>query len=218
MLFRSHLEAIRERLVHLVPEILFLPANVDHVGRAVPNAAAAGLKLTERGHIPVNERLETKVPGIFALGDITGGPAFTHIAYDDYRILRDNLLHGGNATTRGRQVPYCLFTDPQLGRVGLTEAQARKQGYSVRVAKLPMTHVARALEMDETRGFMKAVVDSDTDQILGCAILGVEGGEIMSVLQMAMIGKLPYTAVKEGIFAHPTLAESLNNLFMAMDA
>jgi pyruvate/2-oxoglutarate dehydrogenase complex dihydrolipoamide dehydrogenase (E3) component len=115
-------------------------------------------------------------------------------------------------------VPYALFIDPQLGRVGLTEAQARAQGRNIRVAKMPMTRVARALEVDETRGFMKAIVDAHTNQIIGAAILGIEGGEIMSALEIAMMGKLPYTALRDGTFAHPTLAESLNNLFTAIDS
>lgn len=182
------------------------------------NLDAAGVKTDRAGFIQVNEKLETGLPGIYALGDIKGGPAFTHISYDDYRILRDNLLHGGRATTQGRLVPYTVFIDPQLGRVGLTETEARRQGLKVRMAKLPMTHVARAIEMSETRGFMKAVVDADSGQILGCAVLGVEGGEVMSALQVAMMGHLPYGAIKEAIFAHPVLAESLNNLFLAMDA
>ncbi len=178
---------------------------------------AAGIRVDERGYISVNERLETNVPGVYCLGDANGGPAFTHISYDDYRIIRDNLLEEADATTKGRFVPYTVFIDPELGRVGLTEEQAKSQGINVRVAKLPMTRVARALESDETRGFMKALVDPESRQILGCAILGVHGGEVMSVLQVAMMGKLPYTAIKEGTFAHPTLAESLNNLFMTLD-
>jgi pyruvate/2-oxoglutarate dehydrogenase complex dihydrolipoamide dehydrogenase (E3) component len=177
---------------------------------------AAGVRTDERGFIPVDERLETNVPGIYALGDVTGGPAFTHISYDDYRILRTNLIEGGHATTTGRLVPYTVFIDPQLGRVGLTEQEARAGGRDIRVAKLPMDHVARALEVEETRGFMKAIVDAGTDQILGVAILGIEGGEIMSALQIAMMGKLPYTALRDAIFAHPTLCESLNNLFMSL--
>ena len=152
-----------------------------------------------------------------ALGDVKGGPAFTHISYDDFRILRTNLLHGGNATTKDRLVPYTVFIDPQLGRVGLTEEAAQAQGRAYCVAKLPMNHVARAMEVNETRGFMKAIIDAETDQILGVAILGLEGGEIMSVLQMAMLGRVPSTAIRDGVFAHPTLAESLNNLFMALD-
>ncbi len=181
------------------------------------NLAAAGIQTDKRGFIPVNERLETSVPGIYALGDINGGPAFTHISYDDFRIIRTNLLEGGNATTTGRLVPYAVFIDPQLGRVGLSEREARAQGRNIRVAKLPMSYLARTLEVDETRGFMKAVVDADTGQILGAAVLGIEGGEIMTILQMAMMGQVPYTVLRDAVFAHPTLAESLNNLFMSLD-
>ncbi|MDQ2786913.1 MAG: mercuric reductase [Chloroflexota bacterium] len=179
--------------------------------------AAAGVTMDKRGYIPVNERLETNVPGIYALGDVNGGPAFTHISYNDFIILRTNLLHGGSETTAGRLVPNTVFIDPQLGRVGLNEREARAQGTKIRVAKLPMTSVARAEETDETRGFMKAVVDAESGQILGCAILGVEGGEIMSVIQMAMMGHLPYTVLKNAVLAHPTLAESLNNLFSTLE-
>ena len=139
------------------------------------------------------------------------------ILYDDYRIVRNNLLRGGQSTTRDRPVPYTVYIDPQLGRIGLTEQEARAQGRKIRVAKLPMTSVARAIEVDETRGFMKAVVDAETNQILGAAVLGVEGGEVMGAIEMAMMGKLPYTALRDGVFAHPTLIESLNNLFLAMD-
>jgi pyruvate/2-oxoglutarate dehydrogenase complex dihydrolipoamide dehydrogenase (E3) component len=179
--------------------------------------SAADVKTDDHGFIQVNDRLETTAEGIYALGDIKGGPAFTHISYDDFRIIRTNLLEGKTASTKGRQVPYCVFIDPQLGRVGMSENEARAQGRKFRVAKLPMTSVARALEVDETRGFMKALVDADTSQILGAAVLGLEGGEVMSVLETAMMGKLPYTALRDATYAHPTLAESLNNLFMAMD-
>jgi pyruvate/2-oxoglutarate dehydrogenase complex dihydrolipoamide dehydrogenase (E3) component len=184
----------------------------------VPNSdtlgfAAAGIATDNRGFIKVNGKLETNVDGVYALGDIKGGPAFTHISYDDFRILRTNLIEKGSATTEGRLVPYTLFIDPQLGRVGLSETEARAQGKKIRVVKMPMNYVARALEIDETRGFMKAVIDADHNQILGAAVLGVEGGEIVSQLELAMMGKLPYTALRDGIFAHPTLAESLNNLF-----
>ncbi|MBA2680762.1 MAG: mercuric reductase [Ktedonobacteraceae bacterium] len=180
------------------------------------NLDSVGVKVDKKGFIQVNERLETGVPGIFAIGDVKGGPAFTHISYDDFRILRTNLLEKGNATTKDRMVPYTVFLDPQLGRVGLSETEARAQGHNIQVAKIPMNYVARAIEMDETRGFMKAVVDADSGQILGCAILGIEGGEIMTILQVAMMGKVPYTALRDGTFAHPTLAESLNNLFTGL--
>jgi pyruvate/2-oxoglutarate dehydrogenase complex dihydrolipoamide dehydrogenase (E3) component len=181
------------------------------------NLAAAGVQVDKRGFIQVNERLETNVPGIYVLGDVKGGPAFTHISYDDFRIIRTNLLEGGNATIRDRLVPYTVFIDPQLGRVGLTETEARAQGRNIKVATMPMNYVARALETDEPRGFMKAVVDASNGQILGCAVLGIEGGEIMAILQMAMMGKVPYPVLRDAVFAHPTLAESLNNLFATLD-
>jgi len=181
------------------------------------NLDAAGIQTDKRGSIQVNERLETNVPGIYALGDVKGGPAFTHISYDDFRIIRTNLLENGKASTRERLVPYTVFIDPQLGRVGMSETEARAHGHNIKVAKMPMNYVARALEVDESRGFMKAVVDAGTGQILGCAVLGIEGGEIMAVLQMAMMGKVPYTVLRDAVFAHPTLAESLNNLFSTLD-
>jgi pyruvate/2-oxoglutarate dehydrogenase complex dihydrolipoamide dehydrogenase (E3) component len=177
------------------------------------NVSAAGIATDEQGFIKVNAKLETNVEGVYALGDIKGGPAFTHISYDDFRILRTNVLEKGNATTENRFVPYTVFIDPQLGRVGLSESEARVQGKKFRIAKMPMSYVARALEVDETRGFMKAIVDAESDQILGAAILGLEGGEIMSMLEVAMMGRLPYTALRDATLSHPTLAESLNNLF-----
>jgi pyruvate/2-oxoglutarate dehydrogenase complex dihydrolipoamide dehydrogenase (E3) component len=184
----------------------------------VPNTeklklSAAGVATDDHGFIKANHKLETNVEGIYAIGDIKGGPAFTHISYDDFRILRTNLLEKGNASTEGRLVPYTVFIDPQLGRVGVTEGEARAQNKKIRVAKMPMTYVARALEVAESRGFMKVLVDAETNQILGAAILGVEGGEIMSLVELAMMGKLPYTVLRDAVFAHPTLAESLNNLF-----
>jgi len=181
------------------------------------NLGAAGVETTDQGHVRVDDRLATTADGVFALGDVTGGPAFTHVSYDDYRVLCDHWLHDGDRTTDDRLVSYTLFTDPQLGRVGLTEAQARERGLDVTVAQMPMTHVARALEVDETRGLMKAVIDSETNQLLGAAILGIEGGEVMSVLQTAMMGNLPVGRLQSAPFAHPTLAESLNNLFAGLD-
>jgi pyruvate/2-oxoglutarate dehydrogenase complex dihydrolipoamide dehydrogenase (E3) component len=179
------------------------------------NLDATGVQTDKRGFIQVNERLETNVPGIYALGDMKGGPAFTHVARDNARIIRTNLLEQGNASIRGRLVPYTVFIDPQLGRIGLSETDARAKGRNIRVATMPMKSVNRALELGEPRGFMKAVVDADTGQILGAAVLGIEGGEIMAILEVAMMGKVPYTVLRDGVFAHPTLAESLNNLFSA---
>lgn len=191
------------------------------VGR-VPNTDGldldrAGVEVDSRGFIRVNERLETSAPGIFALGDVKGGPAFTHIAYDDYRILRANLLEGGRRTVGDRPVPYTVFIDPQLGRVGLSEQEAQERGLHYKVARIPMSWVARALEVDESRGFIKALVEEDGGRILGCAVLGIEGGELMTVLQVAMMGGLPYTALRDGVFAHPTLSEGLNTLFGSLE-
>ena len=190
--------------------LLVAPGRVPNVESL--NLAAAGVATDSKGFIRVNEFLETNVPGIYAMGDVKGGPAFTHISYDDFRILKTNLIDGGNTSILGRLVPYTVFIDPQLGRVGLTETEARAQGLNVRVAKMPMTYVARALEVDESRGFMKVIIDAASGRIVGCAILGIEGGEIMSMVQIAMMGNLTDTQLRNAIFAHPTLAESLNNL------
>jgi pyruvate/2-oxoglutarate dehydrogenase complex dihydrolipoamide dehydrogenase (E3) component len=179
------------------------------------NLAAAGVEVDRRGHVVVDERLATSAPGIFAVGDVKGGPAFTHISYDDHRILRTNLLDGGNATTQGRMVPYVVFTDPELARVGLSETDARRRGRPLRIARLAMNHVARALEMDEAQGFIKIVIDADSDQILGATILGVAAGELMSTIEVAMMARLPASALRDAVFAHPTLAESLNNAMPA---
>jgi pyruvate/2-oxoglutarate dehydrogenase complex dihydrolipoamide dehydrogenase (E3) component len=191
------------------------------VGRA-PNSdqlnlAAAGVKVDARGFIAVDDRLETNVPGVYALGDVKGGPAFTHISYDDYRIVRNNLLRGGKSSTKDRMVPYTVYIDPQLGRIGLTEEQARAAGRAIRVAKIPTAWVARSVETAEPSGFIKAVVDAETGQILGAAVLAVEGGEIMSMLEIAMMGKLPYSVLEDATFAHPAWAEGLNTLFMSLD-
>ena len=188
------------------------PPNTETLG-----LDAAGIEMDKRGFIKVNERLETAVEGVYAIGDVKGGPAFTHISYDDFRIIRTNLLQGGNATIADRLVPYTMFIDPQLGRIGLSEQEARDRGRDVLIAKIPMSYVARAIEMGETRGLMKAVIDAETDQILGCAVLGIEGGEIMAMIQIAMMGDLPYTTLRDAVFTHPTLAESLNTLFSTVE-
>jgi pyruvate/2-oxoglutarate dehydrogenase complex dihydrolipoamide dehydrogenase (E3) component len=188
------------------------PPNTDLL-----NLEAAGVETDRRGFVKINEKLETNVPGVYALGDVKGGPAFTHVSYDDYRVIQTNLLDGGNATISDRLIPYTVFIDPQLGRVGLSEAEAREQGHDVRIGTMPMSYVARALEMDESRGMMKVVVDAGTGRILGCAVLGIEGGEIMAMIQIAIMGGLSYTALRDGMFAHPTLAESLNTLFASVD-
>jgi pyruvate/2-oxoglutarate dehydrogenase complex dihydrolipoamide dehydrogenase (E3) component len=191
------------------------------IGR-IPNTEAltpeaAGIRLSDRGFIEVDEYLETSAPGVYAMGDIKGGPAFTHLSYDDYRILHANLIKHEKESTRGRIIPYTVFIDPQLGRAGLTEREARADGRAIRVAKLPMSAVIRAIETGETRGFMKAVVDVHSKQILGCAVLGSEGGEIMTMIQVAMLGQLSCTAMANAIFTHPLLAEGLNTLFAMFD-
>ncbi|MEJ7837940.1 MAG: mercuric reductase [Thermomicrobiales bacterium] len=179
------------------------------------NLEAAGIETDDRGQIPSNDRLETNVPGVFAIGDVRPGPKFTHISYDDYRILQANLIDGGKRSVSDRIVPYVVYTDPQLGRVGMSEKEAEKSGKKFRVASIPMSSVARATETAEPRGIMKVVVDADTEQILGAAVLGVEGGELMSMLQIAMWGKLPFTTLRDGVFAHPALSEGFNSLFFA---
>jgi dihydrolipoamide dehydrogenase len=177
----------------------------------------AGVKTDDKGYVEVNDKLQTSTKNIYALGDVKGGPAFTHIAYNDHLIIADNLLKEKNHTTKNRIVPYCMFTDPQLGRVGITEDEAKEKKLNYKVAKLQMKYVARALETGETKGYMKAVVDVDSKQILGASIIGEQGGEIMSVLQMAMMGKITYDQIRNNIFAHPLFSESLNNLFMSLD-
>ncbi|MEO8657722.1 MAG: FAD-dependent oxidoreductase [Bryobacteraceae bacterium] len=174
--------------------------------------ADAGVKLTASGYIQVNARLETTAPGIWAIGESAGSPQFTHIAFDDFRVIRDNLA-GGNRVTTGRQVPFCLFTDPEFARIGLNETEAKAQGIPYRVFKIPMAAVLRARTLAETRGFLKAVVAADSDQILGFAAFGVGAGETMASVQIAMLAGLPYTALRDAILTHPTLSEGLIVLF-----
>lgn len=182
------------------------------------NLQSTGVEIDEKDFVKVNHKLETTTKGIYALGDVKPGPAFTHVAYNDYTIVNRNIIDGEDLSIKDRLIPYCMFTDPPLGRVGITEAEAKKQGLNYKVAVLPMAHVARAIELGETLGFMKAVVDADTKKILGVAILGEEGGEIMSVMQMAMMGGITYDQIRFMMFAHPTYSESLNNLFMKLEA
>ncbi len=172
-----------------------------------------GVEQDKHGAVKVNDRLETNVPGIWALGDVKGGPAFTHVSYDDFRVLRTNLLESGNTSIAGRLSNYVMFTDPELGRIGLSEDEARKQGRAVRVAAMPMSFMARADETDEPRGMMKALVDPATQQIIGFTIVGVDGGEFAAQVQIAMMGRLKYTELRDAMFAHPTRAEALNTLF-----
>lgn len=181
------------------------------------NLSATGVNTNQRGFISVDNQLQTNVKGIYALGDVNGGPAFTHISYHDHLIIFNNLVHDKNETTDGRLVPYCMYIDPQLGRIGMTEQEARSKGMNIQVAKLPMSHVARAIETGDTRGLMKAVVNKENGKILGTSILGAEGGEIMSVIEVAMMGGLTHDVLRDGIFAHPTYAESLNNLFATLN-
>lgn len=177
------------------------------------NLEIPGIGIDETGNIIVNEKLETNVGGIYALGDVKGGPAFTHISYNDFTIVYRNLIEKTDYSIADRPVPYCMFTDPQLGRIGLSENDAIKKGLEFMVAKIPMSKVARGIETNETLGFMKAVVDPKSKKILGASILSSEGGEIMSVIQMAMEGGITYDRLKYCVFAHPTYTEALNNLF-----
>jgi len=181
-----------------------------------PNTEGIGLELAgvernKHGYIKVDERLKTTADGVWANGEVAGSPQFTHIAFDDFRILRDNLS-GGNRVTTGRLVPFSMFTDPELARVGLSEREAKAEGIPYRVFKIPMASVLRTRTLSEMRGFMKALVGED-DRILGFSVFGVDGGEIMSAIQIAMIGSLPYTALRDAILSHPTLMEGLIVLF-----
>lgn len=175
----------------------------------------AGVEVNERGYIKVNERLQTTAPGVWAIGEVAGSPQFTHVSVDDFRIVRSNLT-GGNRVTTGRLIPYTLFTDPELAHIGLTEKEAAAQGIPYRLFKISMEHVLRALTLSETRGFLKALVDVNSDRILGFTAFAADGGEIMASVQTAMIAGLPYTALRDAIWSHPTLVEGLIPLFSSM--
>jgi pyruvate/2-oxoglutarate dehydrogenase complex dihydrolipoamide dehydrogenase (E3) component len=187
-------------------------ANTDSL-----NLAKAGVEVDGRGYIRVNERLETTAPNIWAMGDCAGSPHFTHVALDDFRVVRDNL-NGKHRTTSGRLIPFCIFTDPELARVGLNESQAKKAAINYRLVKIPTAAVLRTRTLSETNGFLKALIGAEDDRILGFTAIGTQAGELMSVVQTAMIAKLPYTALRDAIFAHPTMAEGLNVLFNTVPA
>ena len=187
-----------------------------------PNTAgigldAAGVELDGRGYIKVNDRLETTAADVWAIGESAGSPQFTHVSFDDFRIIRDNLA-GGDRSRRDRLIPYCMFTEPPLGRVGLSEAEAARQGLAVRTATLPIRSVLRSWTMSETGSFMKAVVAADSDRILGFTMFGAEAGEVMAAVQTAMLAGMPYTGLRDAIIAHPTMAEGLGGLFSRISA
>ncbi len=175
----------------------------------------AGVELTDRGYIRVNDRLETTAPDVWAIGECAGSPQFTHAAFDDFRVIRDNFA-GRNRVTTGRQIPFCLFTDPELARIGLNETEAKASGTPYRLAKIPMAADLRTRTLSETRGFMKALIDTKSDRILGFTVFGVDGGEIMGAVQIAMIAGLPYTGLRDAILTHPTLLEGLVVLFSSV--
>jgi pyruvate/2-oxoglutarate dehydrogenase complex dihydrolipoamide dehydrogenase (E3) component len=181
--------------------------NTENIG-----LESAGIELTDRGYIKVNERLETTAPGVWAIGEVAGSPQFTHVSIDDFRVVRDNL-EGGNHVRTGRLIPYTLFTDPELARVGLNEKEAKARGMAYRLFKIPMDRVLRARTVSETRGFMKALVEVAGNRILGFTAFAVDAGEIMASVQTAMIAGMPYTALRDAILAHPTLVEGLSPLF-----
>jgi pyruvate/2-oxoglutarate dehydrogenase complex dihydrolipoamide dehydrogenase (E3) component len=177
----------------------------------------AGVETTERGHVKVNERLQTTAEGVWAIGDCAGSPHFTHISENDFKIVSDNIA-GGNRVTTGRQVPFCLFTDPEFARIGLSETEAKQLGIRYRLAKLPMAAVFRAMTISETRGFMKALIEVKSDRILGFTMFGAGAGDVMATVQLAMLAGLPYTALRDAIIAHPTMPEGLISLFMTVPA
>jgi pyruvate/2-oxoglutarate dehydrogenase complex dihydrolipoamide dehydrogenase (E3) component len=185
-----------------------------------PNTQNIGLELasvetTKSGHVKVNERLQTTAPGVWAVGDCAGSPHFTHIAFDDYRVVTDNLA-GGSRVTTGRQVPFCMFTDPELARIGLNELEAKERGIAYRLTKVPMVAILRTRTVSETRGFLKALIDTESDLILGFTAFGIEAGEIIATVQVAMLAGLPYTVLRDAIFTHPTMLEGLIPLFSAV--
>jgi pyruvate/2-oxoglutarate dehydrogenase complex dihydrolipoamide dehydrogenase (E3) component len=178
-------------------------------------AELAGVELDSRGYVKVNDRLETTAPGVWAMGDCAGSPQFTHVAFDDFRIVRDNL-DGGNRTTANRLIPFCMFTDPELARVGLNESEATARHVPYRMARMPMAAVLRTRTLSEPRGFMKMLIEQKSDRILGFTVFGAEASELMATVQTAMLGELPYTVLRDALFTHPTAAEGLTLLLASM--
>jgi pyruvate/2-oxoglutarate dehydrogenase complex dihydrolipoamide dehydrogenase (E3) component len=197
---------------HLLMSIGQVP-NSDDLG-----LDKAGIATDKNGYIQHNGKLETNIPGIWVLGDVKGGPAFTHVSYDDYLVIFDNLVNGKNRTIDNRVVPYALYTDPELGRFGLTEREARSKGYRLKIGSLPMSHIARAIERGETRGLMKIVINADNDRILGATILGADGGELVQTLMTLMRANAPYTLFENAMFIHPTLTEGFFALMANVEA
>jgi len=215
-------QAVRLRVRATSGEQIIAGTDILVATGRTPNTAGiglevAGIDLDARGYVKVNDRLETTAPGVWAIGECAGSAQFTHVSFDDFRVIRDNL-GSGNRSTRDRLVPYCLFTDPPLARVGLSEKEARERGVPVRIAKLPMSAVLRARTIGETAGFMKMLIESAGDRVLGFAMLGPESGEVLAAVQTAMLGGLPYTVLRDAILAHPTMAEGLNALLAAVPA
>lgn len=213
-------EAVKVRAVKSSSEIIVEGTHILIASGRTPNTKSiglelAGINLNDRGYVKVNEKLETTAPEVWAVGECAGSPQFTHIAFDDFRIVRDNLAGGARVTT-GRQVPFCLFTDPELARIGLSESEAKARGFAYRLAKIPMLAVLRTRTLSETRGFMKALVDAKSDRILGFTAFGVEAGEVMATVQVTMAAGLPYTFLRDAIFTHPTMHEGLISLFSAV--
>jgi pyruvate/2-oxoglutarate dehydrogenase complex dihydrolipoamide dehydrogenase (E3) component len=215
-------QSIKLHTVRAGSEIILEGTDLLVAAGRTPNTQGIGLELagvgtTERGYVKVNERLQTTAPDVWAIGDCAGSPNFTHISLDDFRIVRDNLA-GNDRVTTGRQVPFCMFTDPEFARIGLSETEARKQGIAYRLTKIPMIAVLRTRTLSEIRGFMKALIETESDRILGLTVFGVGAGELIAPVQVAMIAGLPYTALRDAIFTHPTLPEGLISLFSAVPA
>jgi len=215
-------ESVKLYATHQGKDVLLQGTHLLAASGRAPNTDGIGLDkasvaTTERGFVKVNERLETTAPGVWAVGDCAGSPHFTHIAFDDFRVVRENLT-GGNRLTTGRQVPFCIFTDPEVARIGLSEREAVEQSIQYRLAKIPAATVLRTRTLSETHGFLKALIDTKSDRILGFTAMTVNAGEMIAVVQVAMLAGLPYTALRDAIFTHPTMPEGLISLFANVPA